>query len=67
MRGSKAKAIRKHVREEYKFLSPTTVYRDLPVVGRDGTQRYVRKIAEACHRHLYKYMKKNYLRIKRTA
>ena len=67
MRGKKAKAIRKHVREKYKFLSDETLYRDLPVLGRSGDTRYVRKIAEACKRHLYLYMKKNYLRIKRAA
>lgn len=67
MRGSKAKEMRRHVRENYKFLSDETVYTAIPCFGRDGREKAVIKVGSACKRHLYRYMKKQYLAIKRAA
>jgi metal-dependent hydrolase (beta-lactamase superfamily II) len=54
MRGSVAKRMRQYVRDTYKFMNEDTLYK------RDVRGNIV--ISPACHRGVYRYMKKNFKR-----
>ena len=60
MRGVKAKAMRRYVKERFPFLSASPLYR----IGRYGTVQVV--LAEQCQRSMYKLVKKAYKEARRS-